>query len=138
MIKELSRHRLEVFNQTARVNCSDGAPQTLVLNGGEVTIYDSQFCNPSLPQASCSFHTTIFHYSCSAMTGSPVTCGNESIIAGFLINNASCSTNDDRVSLNFHSVSQFSGWTYDPNTAITAKMSTVVIIFVLFISDLIN
>lgn len=116
-----------------------------------VTVFGPQYCNSSLPQALCSNHPTVFHYSCDAMTGSPVTCGNETIIDGFLINNASCSTNEDgRVSLNYHSVGQFLEWildhtftttttpttTREPNTAVITKISTVFIGFVVVLGIL--
>lgn len=111
--------------------------------GDAVTVFGSQYCNSSLPQAYCSNHPTIFHYSCNAMTGSPVTCGNEAIVDGFLINNASCSSNEDgRVSLNFHSVGQFSEWildpTREPSTAVTAKISSFFIIFAILLNNLAN
>lgn len=50
------------------------------------------------------------------MSGSPVTCGgNEGIVAGFLINNATCSSNNDVVSLSYHSVSDFNDFISDPS-----------------------
>lgn len=77
------------------------------------------------------------------MTGSPITCGgDESIVAGFLINNATCSTNESHASLSYHSVSQFTEWilnpTDDPNTAATTKVSTVLILFVVLMNALIK
>lgn len=76
------------------------------------------------------------------MSGSPVTCGgNESIVAGFLINNATCSSNDSSGSLSYHSVSQFAEWILDPsrvptdpNTAATIKLSIVFMLFAVLIS----
>lgn len=111
--------------------------------GDAITVRESQYCDPNLPQAFCSSHPTISHYSCSAMTGSPVTCGGSESIAGFLINNATCSSGDSRVSLNFHSVSQFTEWilnpTDDPNgAAVTTEKSIVFLLIVAFINGLIN
>ncbi|KAG4071696.1 hypothetical protein HA402_011850 [Bradysia odoriphaga] len=61
--------------------------------GDPINVNAPQLCDPNHPQAFCTSHPTIFHYSCNAMTGSPVTCGgNETVVTGFLINNATCNS----------------------------------------------
>ncbi|XP_037041916.1 uncharacterized protein LOC119078468 [Bradysia coprophila] len=89
-------------------------PTDSVIRGDAITVSTPQECNGAHPHAFCSTHPTIFHHLCYAMTGTPVTCGgNEGVIAGFLINNATCSNNNSRVSLSYHSVSDFYDWIAD-------------------------
>lgn len=99
-----------------------------------VVVNKPELCHPNNPQAHCTFlPTTTFHHSCNAMTGSPVTCGgNESVVAGFLINNATCSNKFNRVSLSYHSVSEFTDWILNPtNGGNIIKMSTVLFVFLM-------
>lgn len=84
------------------------------------------------------------------MTGSPITCGgNESVVAGFLINNATCNSDGNRGTLRYHSVSQFTDWILNPtdefdededesNAATTTKNSIVFIFLIALISGLIK
>lgn len=72
-----------------------------------ITVYAPQFCQPNMPQAYCtSFDIT----DCSAILASPITCGNDSIIDGFVLNNRSCAIYEGRPMLNYHSVSDFREW----------------------------
>ncbi|KAJ6642298.1 Granzyme M [Pseudolycoriella hygida] len=115
-----------------------GATDFRFTRGDNVTLYGSENCNPNFPQAFCSSHSSIFHYTCAAMTGSPITCGNESVIAGFLINNASCSESIGHATLNYHSVSQFADWILNPSAAVANKISVIFIVFVVLIKIVIN
>lgn len=70
----------------------------------------SNFCDPNFPQNFCTLFDSISHSTCSAMHGSPLTCGNDMAVAGFLTNVEGCSTNAGRTILNYHSVHDFHDW----------------------------
>lgn len=74
-----------------------------------VTILDSQFCDPNLPDVFCTTFAAETHSTCSAMLASPVVCGN--MISGFLTNDGTCTTNDyNQTTLSYHSVNDFVDW----------------------------
>lgn len=76
-----------------------------------VIVNNSSACDPNFPQNFCTFLDTISHSTCSAWQGSPLTCGNDGIVAGFLTNDGGCSTNfDGRAVLNYHSIDDFRDW----------------------------
>ncbi|XP_037034422.1 uncharacterized protein LOC119073217 [Bradysia coprophila] len=114
--------------------------------GDPINVNGPQFCDPNHPQAFCTSHPTVFHHSCNAMTGSPVTCdGNESVVTGFLINNATCNTNNGRASLRYHSVSEFTDWILHPtnqrnqrSTSVSTKMSALFVFVSILLSSLFN
>lgn len=80
----------------------------------EVSIVSSQLCDPNMPQIFCSIFSTNNHHSCDAILGSPVTCGDQSIVAGFLISNSTCTQRNGQFLLNYLSVSEFQRWINDP------------------------
>ena len=73
-----------------------------------VTILDSQFCDSNFPHIFCSRFFNETHETCSAIHASPVVCGN--LIAGFLINDGSCSNTDNLTTLEYHSSVDFTDW----------------------------
>lgn len=94
-----------------------------------VSVYDSQFCDSNFPHNFCSSFTSRLHYSCDALLGSPVTCGDESIINGFLINNGSCNPSNGQYILNYHSVSEFESWIENrtiPGSGVVKQVSMLV------------
>ena len=74
-----------------------------------VSIYSSEFCDPALPQVSCSTFESNEHSSCSATLGSPVLCDEDLWFSGFVITEG-CVTVDSRVKLNYHSISPYRNW----------------------------
>lgn len=80
-------------------------------NSNRLNLYCfGQFCHPNYLQNYCALFPTRNHYSCDVMLGSPVTCGDQWIVAGFLINNGSCTQRDGQFLLNYHSVGDFQRW----------------------------
>lgn len=63
-----------------------------------------------MPQLYCTLIDSSFNPSCSAILGSPITCGNEEILDGFLLNNRTCTSTGGIISLNYHSISDFREW----------------------------
>lgn len=94
-----------------------------------ISIFSSTFCTPNFEQVFCTTFASASHATCTAIQGSPVTCGDESIVAGILINNGTCSHNGNRILLNYHSVHDFTDWIIEISGAkVTSKTSIVLIL----------
>lgn len=98
-----------------------------------VTISGPQVCPPNMPQVYCTTFTTSVDPTCDALLGSPITCGNESVVSGFLLNNRTCSITDGLVSLNYHSVSDFTEWIENATQQLIPSRGTIN--FVVFIAQ---
>lgn len=94
-----------------------------------INVYNSQFCDPSNPQAFCSvfdFNST----TCSASLGAPLVIHDleSTSIDGFLINEGSCSTNGSNFVLNYHSVGDFEEWIKKVSGAVTINKISFLLI----------
>lgn len=73
-----------------------------------VTIVGSELCDQNFPDIFCSTFDSLDDVTCNAILGSPVICGNA--LAGFLINDESCTIVGDQNVLRYHSVGDFGEW----------------------------
>jgi hypothetical protein len=73
-----------------------------------VSVVDSELCDPNFPNVFCSVFESVDHETCDAVVGSPLICGNA--LAGFLINNRTCTSVGDQHVLRYHSVGDFGAW----------------------------
>lgn len=98
-----------------------------------VVVYGSQFCNQTVPQASCSMFDSPLHLTCSALTGSPLVCNN-SRVDGFIVTEGlRCTAESNR--LYYHSVGDFREWIEHVSGAeIKARLSISIILSALVIS----
>lgn len=76
----------------------------------EVMVNNPESCDPNYPQNFCTIFDSTLNPTCDAILGSPVTCGNDMAVAGFLTNDEGCNTNAGRTTLNYHSVDHFRDW----------------------------
>lgn len=114
-----------------RLNATEFPPRTLASltdnaecrlfgwteNGAELPRYETvrirspQNCNASLPRAFCTQFDSQFPDTCSAVLGSPVVCGNGTVVSGFLVgSNRDCIRTGSQTELFYHSVGQFQEW----------------------------
>jgi hypothetical protein len=85
----------------------------------------------------CSDFAVTSKYMCDAQLGSPVICGDEKVVNGFVSNEGNCVDNNIRTKLNMHSVEQYRDFINDPanyNSAITQKTSILLILSALIIA----
>lgn len=75
-----------------------------------VMVNSSIDCDPNYPQNFCTTFDSVSHATCTALRGSPLTCGSDTIAAGFVTNDEGCSTNAGRAVLNYHSIRDFRDW----------------------------
>lgn len=94
-----------------------------------IPVFDAQFCDSNFSQVFCSTFASNSDLACTARLGSPITCGDDSTLAGFLITDRACSITGDRFMLHYHSVSDFSDWIEKVSGAqITAEVSVMLIL----------
>lgn len=77
--------------------------QTAFPQSVSVSIYDSEFCNPDLPQVWCSTFVSTLHQTCYAVLGSPVLCDDNSRFSGFMTSDG-CSEIRGQGQISYHSV----------------------------------
>lgn len=76
-----------------------------------VTVNSPDSCDPNYPQNFCTNFDSNAHVTCSAKQGSPLICGSEMVLAGFVTNVNGCTTNDaGQTVLNYHSIDDFRDW----------------------------
>lgn len=94
----------------------------------QVAVYGSQYCDATSQQVFCSAfaaNTT----PCTARLGSPVTCGDGSAVAGFLINDRNCTVIGNRYLAYYHSVGEFREWIQQVSRAdVATKISAALIL----------
>ena len=102
-----------------------------------VGIQEPQFCNNNFPQAFCSTFDEQLKGLCQAPQGSPVICGNNSIISGFVLNSQSCGRLNGRFSLEYHSTAEFQDWIEEVSNAksLQSLRKIVMIGFVVFVKS---
>lgn len=102
-----------------------------------INVFSPRFCNPNLQQAFCSrFDDNQPPGTCTAILGSPLTCGDESIVRGFLVgSNGECERRDNLFELNFHSIDEFQGWINQVSGSQKAgKFSFIFVLSAIFVS----
>jgi V8-like Glu-specific endopeptidase len=77
-----------------------------------VVLNRAQSCDPKFLQVYCSTHSSHTDDVCSAREGSLVVREDTGIVLGILLNNQSCSTNGDKIQLNYHSLAQQAPWIF--------------------------
>lgn len=70
----------------------------------------NNYCDPDFPQNFCTIFDSFSHATCSALHGSPLTCGNDMEVAGFVTNVGGCRTDAGRPVLNYVSVNDVHDW----------------------------
>lgn len=95
-----------------------------------IGVFAPEFCYGSLPQAFCSTFDLPQELPCSAFLGSPVICGHEGRVDGFVLSdNMFCDNVWGRNMLQFHSVEEFRDWIEEVSGAeATGKVSAVLIL----------
>lgn len=108
-------------------------------NGVEIPRYESlriygpRFCNATLPRAFCTRFDLSFPDTCYAILGSPLVCGGEDNVSGFLVgSNRDCIRHEGLVELNFHSVGDFDEWIKKVSGAEKAAPISVLLILSAF------
>lgn len=93
-----------------------------------VTIYSPELCDPNFPQTFCTDVDSRIADVCGARLGSPVTCNGDSILAGFVITDGTCTIMGNRVVLLYHSVNDFRSFIKDmAGAAVPVKLSVLLI-----------
>lgn len=99
-----------------------------------VSISGPQTCLANLPQVFCSSFYTDVADTCAASLGSPVLCGDNSAIDGFLIGGG-CAAVGSQNTLYFHTVEPFNEWINEnTNAGMTAKIPGLVILSTVLMS----
>lgn len=76
-----------------------------------IAVFAPQFCYGSLPQAFCATFDSVNHVTCTANLGSPVICGHEGRVDGFMITESfNCDRVWGRTMQSYHSVEEFRDW----------------------------
>lgn len=122
-----------VTNSTCRLFGWGGAEENPISN--PVDVYGSQFCNQTVPQASCSTFDSPLHLTCSALTGSPVVC-IDGKVDGFIVTaEIMCTSSGESNRLYYHSVGDFREWIEQVSGAeMKARFSISIILSALVIS----
>lgn len=94
-------------------------------NRDVVIIRDPTMCYPITSQVYCSDIEIAFNDLCKIPSGSPVICGNDSVISGFVLNRGSCSIKG----LDYHSVGDFQDWINEVLNSGTAMKTSVLLVF---------
>lgn len=94
-------------------------------------IYDSQFCDMSLPQVYCSVFNFTDAQLCSAIFGEPVVCEDPTVVNGIVLSLSCNFTLGDifQGSLNYHSLCDFNEWIRQVSAARKTKMSVIIFAF---------
>lgn len=104
-----------------------------------VRIRSPQNCNASLPRAFCTQFDAQFPAQCHAILGSPVVCGDGSVVSGFLVgSNGECVSTGNRTELFYHSVGQFQEWIERVTSAGTTDQISVLLSLSAFLVTLKN
>jgi hypothetical protein len=98
----------------------------------EVTVSPPSACDSNLPRIFCSSFSEQNDLTCAARLGAPLTCGDVSIIVGFLLDDR-CVQREENFVLNYHSVEDFREWIEEVvSAAKTIQMSTLLILSAVF------
>lgn len=73
-----------------------------------VGVYSPQNCHENNTQVFCSFFDSASNEICSVPQGSPLICGDENAVSGFILNN--CGDIKGLNGLDYHSVGDFREW----------------------------
>lgn len=99
-----------------------------------VDIFTPAACNPNIPNAFCSNFGLSTPEQCNAILGSPVVCGNEQTVSGFVIgSNGTCLSSASFNKLNYHSVGDFRQWIEQVSGAQTAGPIALLLVLSAFV-----
>jgi hypothetical protein len=91
-------------------------------------------CDSSFPTLFCSVFQSTSHETCRARLGSALICDDASV-SGVLLNEGSCSIQDERAYLNYQSLHEFEEWIQQQfsKSGTLAKTSSLLISFAILL-----